>query len=271
MSMCLALLVSADPATIQQFSHALRQLSISPDICAEVPDAIRALNRRKFDAVIVDLQLGKHSGQVLDEVLASASNRAAVTFAIGGGDAESTTALRKKSGFFLERPLSMNSICGTLKSAYGLILRERRRYFRCPVSIPVAIRRRSLPEVHCSSVNISEGGMALSTFVPLEPGEDVEVQFTLPDRIVRCLAESKICWWKTGHLGVRFTSLSPECKSELQEWLSGKLEEMLPGFVADKFQKIVECPISSRTDREPETKTHFQWPPKRLMRDVAVD
>jgi hypothetical protein len=82
-----------------------------------------------------------------------------------------------------------------------------------------------MPEVRCYSVNVSEGGMAVSTFVPLSPGEEVQVQFTLPDHKVPFLAESRICWLKTGQLGVRFVSLSRERKSELQDWLSQKLEE----------------------------------------------
>jgi hypothetical protein len=41
---------------------------------------------------------------------------------------------------------------------------------------PVTILRQSVPEVRCNSVNISEGGMALSTFDPLIPAEDVRVQ-----------------------------------------------------------------------------------------------
>jgi hypothetical protein len=194
------------------------------------------LNRRKFDAVIVDLQLGEQSGLIWDEVHLSPSNRTAVTFAISGGDAEGT-AFRKRSEFVFERPLSTQSIRRTLKPAYGLILRERRRYFRCPISIPVTILRQSMREVCCYSVNISDGGMAVSTFVPLIAGEDVQVQFTLPDHKAPFLAESRICWWKTGHLGVRFVSLSREHKSELQDWLSRKLEEMLPEFVAAKFRK----------------------------------
>ena len=44
MSVGLALLVSADPVTIQQFSHALRELSILPDVCREVPTAVGLLN-----------------------------------------------------------------------------------------------------------------------------------------------------------------------------------------------------------------------------------
>jgi ActR/RegA family two-component response regulator len=87
MAIAVALLASADPVTIQQFSDALQELSIATDVCQEVPAAVGLLNRRKFDAVIVDLQLGEQSG------------RTAVTFAISGGDAEGT-AFRKKRSLF---------------------------------------------------------------------------------------------------------------------------------------------------------------------------
>jgi hypothetical protein len=236
MAIGLALLVSADPVTIQQFSHALQELSIFPEVCQEAASAVHLLNRRKFDAVIVDLQLGEQCGLILDEVHLSLSNRTAVTFAISDNDAEGT-AFRKRSEFVFERPLSTQSIRSTLKPAYGLILRERRRYFRCPISIPVTVLRTNMPEVRCYSVNISEGGMALSTSVPLNTGERVQIQFTLPSQRVAFVVESTICWLKTGRLGVRFVFLSPERKSELQGWLSQKLEESLPESVACQFRK----------------------------------
>src|SRR6202050_2050982 len=237
MSIGLALLVSADPVAIQQFSHALQELSIPPEVCREIPAAVGLLKRRKFDAVIVDLQLGMQSGVILDQVHLSSLNRTAVTFGIGNNDAAGTAAFRKKSQFVFERPLSAESIHKTLRPAYGLILRERRRYFRYPVSIPVIIRSEGRQEVWCNSENISGGGMALSTPVPLLPGESVRVQFTLPDHTVPFFAESTICWSKTGHLGVRFVSISDQRESELEVWLSQKLEEMLPEGVAGQFRK----------------------------------
>jgi ActR/RegA family two-component response regulator len=246
----LVLLVSADPTTIQQFSHALQELSLSPDVCREVSAAVGLLNRRKFHAVIVDLQLGEQSGLILDKVRLSPSNRTAVTFAISGSNAEAAAAVKNRSGFVFERPLSAGSIRRTLRPAYGLILRERRRYFRRPISIQVVILRRAMPEVRCHSINISEGGMAVRTFVPLSPGEEVQVQFTLPGHEIQFLAESTICWWKTGHLGVRFVSLSQEDKSELQDWLSRQLEEMLPEFVAGKFRKEEGCSLPTSGDGE---------------------
>ena len=204
-------------------------------MCQEVPAAIRLLKYRKFDAVIVDLQLGEQSGIVLGEVRPSPSNRTAVTFAISSNGGKAKAAFRPGSGFVFERPLSTESIRSTLKPAFGMILRERRRYFRCPLSTPVSVRRRAMPDVHCCCVNISEGGMSVSTSIPLSPGEDVQVQFNLPGHKEPFLAESRICWLKTGYLGIRFVSFSQGHKSELQGWLSRKLEETLPDSIAGKF------------------------------------
>jgi diguanylate cyclase (GGDEF)-like protein/PAS domain S-box-containing protein len=250
MSIGLALLVSADPVTIQQFSLALRELSISPDACQDGQSAALLLKRRKFDAVIVDLKLGDQSGTILDEVRLSPSNRTAVTFGIGDNGAAGMAAFRKKSQFVFERPLSAESIRKTLKPAYGLILRERRRYYRCPVSTPVIIRKENGQEIRCNSVNISCGGMALSTGVPLVPGEDVRVEFTLPDHQAPVLAKSTICWLKSGYIGLRFASLSEEHKSELQVWLSDKLEQILPESVAEQFRNVesAECALIENSD-----------------------
>jgi hypothetical protein len=236
MSVGTALLVSNNAGTVQQFSRALQELSIAPDFCREPAAAQRLLNCRKFEAIIVDLGLGEHAATVLNEVRLSPSNRTAVTFVIGSGH-ETVAELRKQSGFVFERPISASSIRRTLKPAYGLILRERRRYFRCPLTVPVIIFRSGLPPLRCRSINVSEGGMALSTFVPLRPGEEVSVQFALPDQAESFSLQAAVCWWKTGHVGVRFGSFPQGRKSELQTWLAAKLEEMLPEFVAATFQK----------------------------------
>jgi CheY-like chemotaxis protein len=220
MAIAFALLASADLVTVRQFSIALRELSISTDVCQKATDAIRLLNHRKFDAVVLDLQLGQQCGLILDGLNLSLSNRTAVTFAISGSDGDAALALHRRTGFVFGRPLSSQSIRSTLKAAYGLILRERRRYFRCPISHPVTILRRNMPEVRGRSVNISEGGMTVAISFLLNAGERVQVHFTIPGHKVPFMAESEICWVKTGRVGVRFVSISREHKSEVQEWLS---------------------------------------------------
>ncbi len=83
--------------------------------------------------------------------------------------------------------------------------------------------------------------MALSTEVPLLSGESIRVQFTLPDHEEPFLAESTLCWSRTGQFGLRFVSVSDEHMSQLQTWLLEKLEETLPEFVAKQFRKAELC------------------------------
>jgi ActR/RegA family two-component response regulator len=244
-SMGSALVVSNDAAAIKHLSASMQQLAMSPEVCFEVSTALGLLNRRKFEAVVVDLQLGDQAKAVLEKIRLAPANRTAVLFSISDGDAETAVAFKAGSNFVLRRPLSRASIDRSLKVAYGLIVRERRRYFRCPVEIPAAIYSPGTPAVHGKTLNISEGGVAINTSLSLKPGVQVKVQFTLPDRELNFEAESTVCWSKEGYLGFQFTSLSPQRTSELQEWLSRRLEESLPESVADKFRSLKDAPLST--------------------------
>ena len=175
---------------------------------------------QKFEAVIVDLLLGESAHTMLDQVRVSRSNRTAVVFTISGSHAGSAEAFKAGSSFVLERPLSMASISRMLKAAYGLIVRERRRYFRCPVSVPAEVHRAGVNDILCQTLNISEGGMAMTVPVPLKSGVLVSVHFQLPNRPFQFDAQSFICWsHEQGRVGLQFASPSGIWKSELREWL----------------------------------------------------
>src|ERR1700723_2134907 len=199
-SICSALLVSKDAVAIEPISESMRQLAISTAVCGEVSIAPLLLNRRKFGATIVDLSLGEQARAFLEKVRNSPSNRTSVMFAISDSDAETAAAFKDGSNFVFRRPLSESSINQNVRAAYGLILREHRRYFRCPVEVPVALCHPGMPEIRAHSVNISEGGMALSTSVPLRLGEEVQIQFVLPASRVPFSVESKICWLQPARL-----------------------------------------------------------------------
>jgi DNA-binding response OmpR family regulator len=235
------LLVSNDPVTVQQLTEATHQLALYPEVCLEVPTALRLLNIQKFEAVIVDLLLGESAHAILEELRISRSNRTVVIFTISGSHAGSAGAFRAGSSFVLERPLSMASITRMLRAAYGLIVRERRRYFRCPVAVPADVRRAALNDIRCQALNISEGGMAMTVPVPLKSGLLVGVHFQLPGRPFQFAAQSFICWSdEQGRVGLQFASPSGAWKSELQEWLSERLEDGLPESVAEKFRRTLE-------------------------------
>jgi len=216
-----ALLVSNDPSTIELLSKSLEELVASTDVCTDIQSAIRLLNTRKFETVVVDLRLGEQSRTILEQVRLSPSNHTTVAFAITDSTKESAIAFEAGGNFVFERPLSRMSIGRTLKAAYGLIVRERLRYFRCPISIPAAIREHEAGEIHCQVVNISEGGMAIISDAPLKPGIHVTVQFTIPGQATEFAAQSEVCWCdEKGRAGLRFLAPSSEQGSELKEWLA---------------------------------------------------
>jgi len=231
-----ALLVSDDETTIQQITESTRQFAISLEVRGELSAALQQLKSHKFEAIIVDFRRRGRAQTILEEIPLTPSNASAITFVISDNKEETKEAFSAGSRFVLERPLSADSINRTLKAAYGLIVRERRRYFRCPVAIPVALRGNGIPETNGQAVNISEGGMALGIPVPLRPGMQATITFRLPGIDAEFAPESTVCWHQEGVVGVKFSPLPPLQKSELQHWLGRQLEHSLPESVAGKFR-----------------------------------
>jgi ActR/RegA family two-component response regulator len=228
------LLVSPSSLTMYQLAKCAHRFSMSVQVCTETRTALDLVNRQRFDAVTVDLSLGQPATEILRETRLSDANRTSVAFAISSTFDESKAAFKAGSSFVLERPLSFDSIRRTLHAAHGLILRERRRHFRCPVAIPVLVQRDGTTPVYGETSNISEGGMALRTLIPLNPGDEGVVRFILPQTLFSIRTEVKVCWYnETGQAGLHFQSLSQRDSAELQQWVSRKFEKQLASSQAD--------------------------------------
>jgi CheY-like chemotaxis protein len=136
------LLISQDEVAIRLVVEALQELALAVETSSDISEALDRVNHQKFEAVFVDTLLGNQATYFLERLRASASNRTAVAFAITASSAKTGDALRAGASFALQRPLTPDSISNTLKAAYGLIVRERRRYFRYPVSVPAVARKK---------------------------------------------------------------------------------------------------------------------------------
>lgn len=233
-SMGRVLIVCDDSAVIQPLAEGMQQFAITTEVCVNVDMAVGLMSRQKFEGIVVDLGL-EHADQMLQQIRSSPSNRTAVTFAIT--DPGKPMKFESQPNFFMEKPLSTSAVGRTFKAAFGMIVRERRRSFRCPIAIPAAVQTNGT-EVDCHLVNISEGGLAISRSPSLKPGMQVRVLFTLPGQPVRFKVESEVCWYdEKGRAGLRSLMIPSEQKSTLQQWLAVKLEEALPESVARQFQK----------------------------------
>jgi len=220
------LIVSPDETAIDQTSEVLRKYGLSIEVSHSISLALNRIRRRKFEAVIVDFQPEAEALRLLEQMrTGTSSNRTAVTFAITGGEHPTTKALKSGFTFVLEKPLTPDSIAHTLMAAYGSIMRQRRRYFRYPITVPVVLGRKQAGEFYGRSLNISENGIAVTTASPLAVGDNVTVQFTLQSPPLQVTAESKVCWNNNkSEAGLSFVSLPFNVASELHAWLAQKLE-----------------------------------------------
>jgi len=233
------LLVSGDAIAIEQLSHSLEHFALAAEVCTESSSAIERLTRAKFEAVIIDFRLGTQAEAILDNARHAASNEHAVLFTISDSETETARAFKVGSTFVLQRPLSEASIDLNLRTAYGLIVRERRRYFRCPVEVPVVVVGKYIQTVHGRTVNVSEGGMAVVTGASFRLGDDVGLGFTLPGEEFQFALEATVCWAREQRIGLQFTPHSLTRTINLQEWLSRRLEEVIPQSVKDKFSNVL--------------------------------
>ena len=231
-----ALLISSDPATTSQLTDTMDQFAIHTEICSDVAVAMRLLNRRKFDAVVLDLGLGGKAPEILERIRFSASNETTVTFAITD-HGRPIPNLQARPNFVMERPLSPALVNRTLKAAFGLIVRECRRYFRCPLVADAEIESKGTEDISCQTVNISEGGLAVMVRSALTPGAQVKVRFALPGQKLHFNVESEICWCdEKQRAGLQFLSLATEQQVVLQQWLAARLEQSLPKSVSRQFE-----------------------------------
>lgn len=131
--------------------------------------------------------------------------------------------------FVLQKPLTGLNAARCFNAALNFMERERRRYCRQPVEMPVTV---VLDEKQwkATSTNISEGGMAILVTEAFPKSGNPRLHFTLPESKAVFDLESKMAWSDVkGQVGLRFMNLSQSSQEMLEEWLNQQMEKRLPG------------------------------------------
>ncbi len=223
------LIVSADSQAIGLLSDVTMQMGIHLEICSDRKAAARQLCNSKFEGIIVDLELGEDGFELLKSLPDFTSNKGAVSCAVLSETHQKATAFQAGANFVLDRPLDHDTALRTIRAAYPMMVRERRRYFRCPVQTTTFVSSMALPEFQATSVNLSEAGMAILSPVELRVGQRLNLRLRMPgkDEFVDLAAE--VCWTdQSGRAGVQFMEISSSVAEALASWLLQRLEEMMP-------------------------------------------
>jgi len=225
-----SLLLSQDPDLVRVIRPTLEKLAIDVEICHEARAAADILISEKFDAVIVDCDDLTGGLGVLQGLRSTPSNKNSVTFAILNGKRTTTQeAFGMGANFVLQKPISALNASRCFHAALNFMVKERRRYFRHPVKMPVRILTAD-KVVKATSTNVSESGIALMLREALPKGAAPRLQFVLPETSFKLDFEAEVVWADVkGRAGLRFHNVPQESQQQLEKWLDDRIEEEIPG------------------------------------------
>ena len=224
-----SLLISQDAALLGVLRPTLEKMSVNVQVCAQIKPASDLLAKCKFDAVIVDCDDLPGGADLLQGLRKTQSNARSVAFAVLNGKTSTQDAFQSGANFVLQKPLTPLNATRCFNAALNFMVRERRRYFRHPVEMPVRILLPNAPEFNATSTNLSEGGMALRLIAKLPKDAQVKLQFSLPGSNTSLELKGQIAWVDgTGHVGVRFVEVPQSSQYQLDKWLTERMQEEVP-------------------------------------------
>jgi PilZ domain len=223
-----ALVVTRDTGLASAFTQISGEFGISAQSTKNSGGVPEELGLSKYEALLIDYETVPQTTTILTRLRESPANKNAVVFAVVGSDDARRRARDQGATFLLERPLESNETRRVLNAAYGLMTRERRRYFRCIHELTVYLVRDSGEEVMCKTINVSSNGMAVSTPAAFRTGENLHISFVLPGGTSQIRARGVVMWDdKHGKAGLSLECVSPQMQLELDSWLDTSFNRVL--------------------------------------------
>jgi DNA-binding response OmpR family regulator len=213
-------LVSNDYATVNAVSKGVEKYGGKFVLVPEAGAARDYLSRRKTDGVFVDLEVAGALA-LIESIRKGTSNSKVVIFACARSSKEYTSTLNAGANFLLRKPVSLDSVALHITISKELLERERRRYFRHSVNLPVVLKVGEF-EQRARMTNLSEGGMAVHTVKPLRHTAAVDFNFELPMG-VSIKGKGRVAWINAqGMAGIVADSFDGKAKEHLEGWLAAR-------------------------------------------------
>jgi hypothetical protein len=179
------------------------------------------LRREKFEACVLPLK--ETAGSIIELARASASNSRIIIFGLGGTAQDAMRYSKLCINAIFHEPLERSAAMKLVRSTQMLVLHEFRRYVRIPVMTEVGIVLADGARMTATSQEISSGGMSLKGNHVPEPGNLLEVSFSLLT-LPRVWVRGQVTWKKPNKsFGVRFDS-ADERRQKLKEWIVKYIE-----------------------------------------------
>ena len=217
------LLVGLDEANIRPVRAALNEMDIRCEYVTykSAPDRV---HRGRYEAVVLFYDGTECAADLVQMVRSGVSNRDAVIFVLST-PASMNTAFRVRANFFITPPITETSVITTFKAAYGLLVRSRSRWHRENVNGTAYLNLGLIKNVPAQIVNLSQGGMSITSPHLLRPQQMLLIRFGLPGSSELLCLSGIVTWTRTdGSAGIRFAEIPLPTQRVLREWVEERLE-----------------------------------------------
>ena len=182
----------------------------------------RMIETTKVDAIVLDIAGTRDTALALESIRTGKLNRYSIVLALVDDPQGASVARSSGANFAIQRSSSFpDELKKAIESAYGLMLREKRRYHRHPVDVGV--------DVICNGrvttsrmVDISERGACLECPI-LVSKQPLQLNFSLPGLQQPFRVEGIAAWTGNGKVGIQFMSFVEGSQAVLTEWLGSHM------------------------------------------------
>ncbi|HEV2022980.1 MAG TPA: response regulator [Terriglobales bacterium] len=215
-----SLLLCRDPLVLQTLRRLLDEMGVEVEVCSELEFGMEMFSRKKFDAVIVDMEM-RGAGDVMKALRRTASNKNMVTFALIDGRAHLKTAFEMGANFVVHKPISPERAKLTMRAAHNLMRRDRRNLNRHNLQVVASLTFEGGAQIQSIVTDLSDTGMSVILAEPLPGGRTMRITLPLPGTQKTIEGFGELVWAdEQTRAGIRFVQLPQISQKQLlAEWL----------------------------------------------------
>jgi hypothetical protein len=199
-------------------TECFRQFGIETVLVSTNP--VERLRTEKFEACAITL--GPGADKVMEAARTSPSNSRLVLYALGGTAQDAIRYSKYGINAMFQEPLERPAAMKLVRATHMLVLHEFRRYARIPIMTDVTVVCNDGRRLSTSSIDVSSGGMSLSSPEDVTAGANLDISFSLLT-LPRVSVRASVTWRKPKSFGVRFDH-SDERRMKIKEWIDAYLE-----------------------------------------------
>ena len=222
------LLVDDEPEICRMVKTMVEPLGVEVRTSSDSREAALILEHDKFDGIMLDVAMpGLDGFQLARKIRSTPPNQRVPIIMMTGMDDVETMRRAFEVGvtFFIGKPVSRERINAIFRTARGAMLAERRRSARLPYRAAVNCVWEE-ERFNSTSINISEGGMALESSGAAVVGDTLTLEFNMPEAKQPIKVTGKIRGKDaSGRTSIEFVDPTEASRGVIREYIYGKITE----------------------------------------------